>query len=373
MPQAPAVLCFGHPLLDMMADVNEEFLQQYRVAPGSVGLATANQISLFTHLLEKNKTLDYVPGGSSMNTARGISWARPTLPVYYVGCLGKDRFGEILKTALEAAGVQQLFDEFEGKPTGTCAALVCNKERSLVANLGAAVELSMNHMKSDAVQKAIEKCTVYYSEGFFLNTASSPYNLLLVAEHAHLRRGKLFCFNLNAPYLCAAFKDRINLLMPHIDILFASEVDIMGYASAMWPSEFEPVSEVENSRLSDEKKAKLREAIQKIGTMPTQSPRGYRLVVITCGADETVMWDGKKLLTRPVPRIDPSEIKDLNGAGDSFVAGFLAQYMYNKDMLLSADVGHTVAQNCIRHNGATVKGEPPILRHLPSSSSPLSA
>lgn len=363
MPQAPAVLCFGHPLLDMMADVNEEFLQRYHIAPGSVDLAKPNQITLFTDLLEKNSTLEYVPGGSSMNTARSLAWTRPTLPVYYVGCLGTDKFGEILKTALEAAGVKQLFEEFGGKPTGTCAGLVCNKERSLLAHLGAAVELSMDHMKSPEVQKAIETCTVYYSEGFFLNTASSPDNLLLVAKHAHLRRGKLFCFNLNAPYLCAAFKDRINLLMPQIDILFASEVDIMGYASASWPKEFEPVTADENSRLSEQKKQKLIEAITKVGALPANTPRGYRVVVITCGADETVMWDGKKIISRAVPPLDQSEIKDLNGAGDSFVAGFLAQYLYNRDMILSADVGHSVAQNCIRHNGATVKGEPPILRH----------
>lgn len=360
MPQAPAAVCLGHPLLDMMADVSEEFLKLHRIAPGSVELAQPDQISLFTQLLERNRTVEYVPGGAAMNTARVLAWTRPGLPVYYVGCLGTDRFGEMIKTALDAAGVKHLFEEYPGKPTGTCAGLVCHKERSLLAHLGAAVELSMKHMKNREVLAALDKATVYYSEGFVLNTASNPDNLLLVAEFSRLKKGKLFCFNLSAPYLCAAFKDRISLLMPHIDILFGSDVDIMGYACVMWPEVFEPF---DSGEMTDEKRATLCEVVTKVGMLPSNTFRGYRLVVVTCGADPTVMWNGREVLTRPVPYLEPSQIKDLNGAGDSFVAGFLAQYLYNHDLLGSADVGHTVAQNCIRHHGAMVGGEPPLLRH----------
>lgn len=360
MPQPPAALCLGHPLLDMMADVSEEFLKAHHIVPGSVELAQPDQIGLFTQLLERNRTLEYVPGGAAMNTARVLAWTRPGLPVYYVGCLGTDRFGDMIKTALKAAGVTHLFQEYPGKPTGTCAGLVCHKERSLVAHLGAAVELSLKHMKSNEVMIALDKATVYYSEGFFLNTASSPDNLLLVAEFARARKGKLFCFNLNAPYLCAAFKDRITILMPQVDILFASEVDIMGYACVMWPEEFESF---DDGQLTDEKRAKLWDAVRKVGMLPSNTFRGYRLVVITCGAEPTVMWNGKEIVSRAVPFLEASQIKDLNGAGDSFVAGFLAQYLYNNDLLRSADVGHIVAQNCVRHNGAMVGGEPPLLRH----------
>lgn len=357
---ATVVLCFGHPLLDMMADVSNDFLKKHNIVPGSVELAVPSQIPMFTYLLEKNKTLEYVPGGSSMNTARGLCWTRPNLAVYYVGCLGKDRFGSILKTSMSAAGVRHLFEESDSKPTGTCAALVCDHERSLVANLGAAVELSMNFMESPEVQRAIEKATVYYSEGFFMNTASSPGNLLSVARHAHSKKGKLFCFNLNAPYLCVAFKDRITALLPEIDILFASDADLMGYACAMWPKEFE---QVDFGAMDSEKHAKVKEATTKVGQIPSHTPRGFRIVVITCGSYQTVMWDGSAVLTRDVPPLSSKEMVDLNGAGDSFVAGFLSQFLYNQNLILSADVGHKVAQNCIRNHGATLVGEPPILRH----------
>lgn len=359
MQREPAILCFGHPLLDMMADVSEEFLEHHGITAGNVDLAKPSQISVFTELLENNKSVGYVPGGASMNTARMIAWTRPELPVYYVGSLGNDKFGEIIREALEKAGVKQLFETYTRKPTGTCAGLVCNKERSLLAHLGAAVELSMKHIESPAVKEAIEKATVYYSEGFVLNTASSPENLLLVAENSRASIGKLFCFNLSAPYLFSAFKDRMSLIMPLIDIIFGSEIDIMGYAGVMWPEEFEAFS---SNVLSEDKKQKVLEAVEKTGRLPCTTQRGYRIVVITCGADETIVWDGKKIFSREVPHVEPSDIIDLNGAGDSFVAGFLSQYLHNFNLLDSVDAGHSVARNCISHNGAMVSGEPPALK-----------
>ena len=54
---------------------------------------------------------------------------------HYIGCIGKDAFGETMKTQLEADGVAGHFMEVEDKPTGTCAVLVKDNERSLIANL----------------------------------------------------------------------------------------------------------------------------------------------------------------------------------------------------------------------------------------------
>ncbi|CAJ1007949.1 putative pfkB family carbohydrate kinase [Leishmania naiffi] len=358
-----SVMCFGHPLLDMMATVEEEFLREHRVEPGSVTLATPEQLVLFSKLLDDFKgRVDYVPGGAAMNTARIFAWMLPDAHISYVGALGKDRFAEILKSALTDASVEQLFEECEDKPTGACAGLVLNKDRTLLANLGAAVTLSMKHMQTHAVQSALEQASLYYAEGFFLNTSSSPDNLLSVAQYAHLH-GKLFCFNLNAPYISMAFQSRLHILMPHVDILFGSDEDLLTYASVRWPHDFDLSAIGSVMRPNSRRQRALVRSLARISMLPSVTTSRPRLVVGTCGSHDTYVACGDHVRSYPVPPLAQEEIVDVNGAGDAFVAGFLAQYLMNHDESTSVVVGHASAQNCIRHNGAVVSGVPPVLAH----------
>lgn len=343
------VLCFGHPLLDMMANVDAKLLADYGIDPGSVNLSRPDQTPLFDRLLEEHAGLVLVPGGSAMNTARALRWVLPTIVVSYVGSLGDDKFARILKASLDKAGVVQIFEEHKDMPTGTCAALVMNKERSLLANLGAAVALSLPHFMSEAVQRAVKRAHLYYAEGFFLNTASSPDGLLSVALHSYKKK-KVFCLNLNAPYICTACKEHIDLLMPYINILFGNGEDILAYAAVTWPEEFAGAS---NSL------ELVSSAVVRLCAIPSRV--GNRLVVATRGTESTCVGFNGSVTMVAVPAMEPDDIVDLNGAGDSFVGGFIAQYLLSKDAVLSTQVGHATAQNCIRHHGATVGGCPPKL------------
>jgi sugar/nucleoside kinase (ribokinase family) len=53
----------------------------------------------------------------------------PTKNVAYIGCIGKDETGGIMKKAAEDASVQTHFLEDEKVPTGRCAVLLGHKER----------------------------------------------------------------------------------------------------------------------------------------------------------------------------------------------------------------------------------------------------
>ncbi|KAK7195918.1 adenosine kinase-like protein [Novymonas esmeraldas] len=370
-PAPVSIMCLGHPLLDMMATVEESFMREHHVEPGSVTLASPEQLGLFSKLLDEFEgQVDYVPGGAAMNTARVLAWMLPGARISYVGALGKDRFAEILTNALTSAGVEHLFEECNDKPTGTCAGLVLNKDRTLLANLGAAVNLSLKHMQTEAVQSAMERASVYYAEGFFLNTASSPDNLLSVAQHAHLH-GKVFCFNLNAPYISMAFQSRIQLLMPHVDILFGSDEDLLTYASVRWPRDFDLSTLGSAMRPNSRRQAALVRCLARISMLPTVTTGRPRLVVGTCGSHDTYVACGDRVRSYPVPPMAQEEMVDVNGAGDAFVAGFLAQYVVNRDESTSVVVGHASAQNCIRHNGAIVSGvPPPLARRISAPAAP---
>lgn len=88
-----------------------------------------------------------------------------------------------------------------------------------------------------------------------------------------------------------------------------------------------------------------------------------RYVVITCGSNPTLIAHDNAVEWIPVSPLRQSDIVDFNGAGDAFVAGFLTQYLMDHNVHKSAEMGHVVAQICIRHQGATYSGKPPSIHH----------
>ncbi|KAH9577559.1 Carbohydrate kinase PfkB [Trypanosoma melophagium] len=348
MPQDLSVsaVFFGHPLLDMSVIASEELLARHGIREGSVDLATPEQLPIFTKLLDAKDTM-YNPGGAAMNTARTMKWICPQIGVCCVGAMGCDQFQKLFTEALDTAGVQHLFEYHEDVPSGTCAALVVKKERAMLANLGAATRVSLGHMQSSDVAEAIEMASLFYTEGFFLNTVSSPDNILLVAEHA-FREGKLFCFNLSAPYVCSAFRDQINLLLPYVDILFGCKDDFAAFGTVMWGADVA---------------GDIRESILRTVQLPKRNTSRPRLVVATCGGDATLVADEGGVAAYDVPRVDEAHIVDLTGAGDAFVGGFLAQYAQHPAIDACVAAGHAAAAVVIRQWGVRLNGDPPQLRN----------
>ena len=47
----------------------------------------------------------------------------------FMGCIGKDKFGQILEERTKAAGVRVTYQYHDTEPTGTCAVLITGKDR----------------------------------------------------------------------------------------------------------------------------------------------------------------------------------------------------------------------------------------------------
>ncbi|RNF16424.1 putative adenosine kinase [Trypanosoma conorhini] len=342
---AASGLFFGHPLLDMVGVASEGYLASYGIRRDSVELAKPEQMPVFSALLASETTV-YHAGGAAMNTARTMKWLCPEIQACVVGGIGSDAFCGILKGTLDAAGLECLFEVHEEIPTGTCASLVVQKERAMLANLGAATQLSLEHMKSLEMQRAITRANLFYMEGFFLNTVSSPDNILLVAEHA-CREDKLFCFNLNAPYISEAFGDRVQLLLPYTDILFGCKDDFLALGAVMW---------------GDEVGDCIKEILMRLACLPKKNASRPCLVVCTCGAENTFAASKNGVSVYAVPEVDYACIVDATGAGDAFAGGFLAQYISHPNVDLCVEAGHASAAVVLRHWGASFSGPPPRIR-----------
>lgn len=94
------------------------------------------------------------PGGSALNSARAQRHANSAGSVAYFGCIADDAFGNALNDSVNAAGIDGKFDKSTTNATGTCAAVVVGKERTLCANIAAAKDFKMEYLQANMVSQS---------------------------------------------------------------------------------------------------------------------------------------------------------------------------------------------------------------------------
>lgn len=330
----------GNPLLDICAVVDKDFLDKYSLKPNDQILAEAKHKELFEELVKKFK-VEYYAGGATQNSIKIAQWMiqEPHKVGTFFGCIGKDKFGEILKQKAEEVHVDAHYYEQDEEPTGTCAACITGDNRSLVANLAAANCYKKDkHLDLEENWKLVEKAKVYYIAGFFLTV--SLESILKVAKHAS-ENNKLFCMNLSAPFICQFFKDNLMQVMPYVDVLFGNETEAAAFAKEQ-----------------DFDTKDIKEIIRKAQALPKDNKKRQRVVVITQGKDETVMAQSDKIETFPVVKTDPKYIVDTNGAGDAFVGGFLSELVQEKPLDQCVKAAHYAANVIIQRAGCSFPEKP---------------
>ncbi|XP_062375397.1 adenosine kinase isoform X2 [Sardina pilchardus] len=335
-----ALFGMGNPLLDISAVVDKDFLEKYGLKPNDQILAEDKHKAMFEEIVKKFK-VEYHAGGSTQNTVKVAQWMiqKPHKVATFFGCIGKDKFGEILKQKAEESHVDAHYFEQSEEPTGTCAACITGDNRSLVANLAAANCYKKDkHLDLQENWTLVEKAKVFYIAGFFLTV--SLESILKVARHA-AEHNKIFCLNLSAPFICQFFKDALMQVMPYVDILFGNETE-----AAMFAQE-------QGFESKD-----IEEIAQKTQALPKDNKKRQRIVVFTQGKDGTVMTKGGKVEMFSVLEIDQSKIVDTNGAGDAFVGGFLSELVQEKTLEECVCAGHYAANVIIRHAGCTFPEKP---------------
>jgi len=126
-----------------------------------------------------------------------------------------------------------------------------------------------------------------------------------------------------------------------VDYLFGNETEARCFAKFQLKLDTEDVPEIAKALSELEKK----------------NPSRPRVVVITQGSEPTVMAiKGSPLKQFPVKK--PLQIVDTNGAGDSFVGGFLAYLALGKSHSDAIQAGAYCAYECIQQSGCTFPEKP---------------
>jgi len=226
-------------------------------------------------------------------------------------------------------------------PTGTCAVLVVDKERTLVANLAAANQYKHSHTQSSKIQQVVANAEIFYCGGFPLSTPDGPETMLSICKHA-VENNKPFCLNLSAPFLIQFFWEKLQEVLYHADYLFGNESEAAEFSKKQgW-------------------ECPLPEVALRIAAMPKASGARCRTVVITQGSDSTIVAQNGKVTLYPVPKLEKQYIVDTNGAGDSFVGGFLAKLVQQCEVPECVRAGHYAARVIIQQNGCSLPRAPDI-------------
>ena len=311
---------------------------RYGVKLNDAILAEEKHQPLYAELKADYKDLEYIAGGATQNAIRVAQWmAQAPGMTTFVGCIGKDDFGATLKAAVAADGVREIYMEDESTATGTCAVLVKDNERSLVANLAAANNYKHEHFQTAPVQAALEAAQFYYIAGFFLTV--SVDTILAVGQHA-ADNNKTFMMNLSAPFLIQFFGEPMDKALAYCDFVFANETEAQTFAKAKgW------------------NKDDLNAVALKLAALPKASGTRPRVVVFTQGADATIVAVNGTATTFDVPKLEKDQLVDTNGAGDAFVGGFLSQLVKGKDIPACVNAGHFSARTIIQRSGCTFPAE----------------
>jgi len=329
-----------NPLLDISAHVDQDFITKYKLPLAAAGMATDEQLPVYDAMKAKSD-VKFIPGGAGLNTARVAQWmaqAPKGAVVTYVGAIGDDENGKILKASAEREGVRMAV-QFANKPTGTCAVAIVGKERSLLANLGASAALEVEYLKSKRVSDVIGSSKIFYLTGFAVTLSGE--HLLTVARRAEAQRA-IFTMNLSAPFLMQVppFAAAIKEALPYVDILFSNEDEALVFA------------EMNGWSTKD-----IKEIALKAVALPKKNNRP-RTVIFTQGSKPTILAQGTNVIEIAVPSIDKAKIIDTNGAGDAFVGGFLAGVAKGASYEEAIKAGHYSAGVIIQHDGCSFPAKP---------------
>ncbi|VDP84098.1 unnamed protein product [Echinostoma caproni] len=222
------VLGVGQPLLDYLTHVGDEIYTKYGLKEDDAVLDNGGHTQLYEELVSQYR-VHYEAGGAGLNTIRMIQWLlKKPHACAFIGCVGMDDAADTLREECEKVGVRvKLFRSSHGALTGKCAVLVQDRFRSMVTHLGASKELSLEHLKGNDAWPMIERARFVYTTGYMLNFCQD--GLKELARYAHTE-GQVFCFNFGAPYVLKYLTDRVDAILPYVDILFCNRAEAKAYA-----------------------------------------------------------------------------------------------------------------------------------------------
>lgn len=249
-----------------------------------------------------------------------------------LGCIGDDSYGEKIQEALDQAGVRPVLEVSSDFPSSRCGVAIHLKERCLIPEIRASNKLSMEFVQKNL--ETISMANILLIEGYFV---IEKYDIVqfLVSHYSSL--GKQIVFTLSATFMIENFFDKMLEISNSSHLIFCNDDEAKAFSKEN-SNDFEKISIIIHQMLK-----------------PLD-----RLLIITCGSSPVVIskYDYSQnsldfILFSNVNPIQENDIVDTNGCGDSFVGGFLSQYIQGESLEKCARAGNWASSIIIKNVGCT--------------------
>lgn len=308
------VLGIGNAIVDILAHVSEEFLNEHQLVKSSMTLIDQQRAeSIYASLPPAIE----ISGGSAANTITGVvSFGGKGA---FIGKVQQDDLGCIFEHDLKSAGVFYNTEKaLSGLPTArSLIAITKDAERTMATFLGATRQMAIE----DIDATLIESSKVIYLEGYLWDEAHAK-SAMTQAMHVATKAGRKVAFTLSDAFCVDRHREEfLYLIKNHVDILFANMAEITAlYLGRSWD-----------------------EIIQLCQTQT-------ELTAITRGSE------GSLIITRDqVYEIEAKHgcnVMDTTGAGDLYASGLLYGYTHGYDMPTCGKLATLAASEIITHVGA---------------------
>ena len=308
------VLCIGNAIVDVIARVDDAFIQRHGLVKGSMNLIDeAGAEALYNDMGQAIE----VSGGSAGNTAAGVA-SLGGLAAYF-GKVKADQLGSIYRHDMRSQGVK--FDSHpadSGPATARSFILVTpDGERTMNTYLGACVNLTTD----DIDPSTVENARITYMEGYLWDRPEAKEAFKRAAAIARRAR-RMASITLSDSFCVERHRNSfLELIRNDIDIVFANETEIK---SLYQTQNFDG-------------------ALQAIR-------QDCPIAILTRSQAGCVVVRGEE--THAVPAYPVNRVVDVTGAGDLFAAGFLFGFTRGMKLPQCAHLGALAAAEVISHIGA---------------------
>ncbi|MDH3616518.1 MAG: adenosine kinase [Gammaproteobacteria bacterium] len=321
MTHSVQLLGISNAIVDVLAHIEDEFLEDIGAVPGSMTLIDKDQAR---ELYAQMGPATEMSGGSVANTIAGFANLGGTAA--YIGKVKADQLGTIFNHDMRSLGVDiRLKAAAEGAPTARSHVLITEDgQRTMQTYLGACLELCI----ADITAETVGTPKAMLLEGYVWDIAEGPALAKKAAEIARTN-GTTVALSLSDSFCVERHRDSfIDFVRNDADIIVADEEEVFALLGT--------------------------DSI--IDTLDALPDHG-KLFVMTRSEKGSVIVHKDQKIVQPASGVD--ELVDTTGAGDAYCAGFLFGWANDRPLDECAKYGTHCATMVIQQLGARI--EPGLL------------
>lgn len=321
MTHSVQLLGISNAIVDVLAHVEENFLEDIGAVPGSMTLIDKEQAR---ELYGKMGPATEMSGGSVANTIAGF--ANLGGAAAYIGKVKADQLGTIFNHDMRSLGVDiRLQAAPEGAPTARSHVLITEDgQRTMQTYLGACLELGLD----DITDESVGAPKAMLLEGYVWDIADGPALAKKAAEIGRAN-GTAIALSLSDSFCVERHREFfLDFVRNDADIIVADEEEVFALLGTNTIDEtLDALTDFDN------------------------------LFAITRSENGSVIVRNNEAVVQAASQVD--EVIDTTGAGDAYSAGFLYGWANDKSLEDCAKYGTHCATMVIQQLGARI--EPGLL------------